>query len=393
MTILQQHVEVRFTYPVAFTHGLFDSSNTLLRDVVTDDQSHAAKKVYCVIDAGVAEHHPDVSNAIARYCASYSEHLQLVAPPLVVPGGEAIKNDTAPLHTLHEAVNTYGLDRHAYIMAVGGGAVLDMVGYAAATAHRGIRLIRVPTTVLAQDDSGVGVKNGINQFGKKNFLGTFATPYAVLNDFTFLTTLEDRDWLGGVSEAIKVALLKDPAFFAYIETHAAALVQRDLSVMEHVVYRCAQLHLDHIATSGDPFEMGSSRPLDFGHWAAHKLEQLTDYAVRHGEAVAIGIALDTTYAYQKGFLSEADWERVIGSIEALHLPIYHPALSSHIDSADHPNSILAGLREFREHLGGQLTIMLLRGIGEPFEVHEMDGACIRESITALKARSRATVSA
>lgn len=392
MTILQQQVDVRFTYPVAFTHRLFDVSNPLLRDVVAKDKPHAAPKVYCVIDEGVAKHHPDLIETITQYCHTHPDHLRLVAPPQIVPGGEAVKNDPALIETLHDVVNRYGLDRHAYIIAIGGGAVLDMVGYAAATAHRGIRLIRVPTTVLAQDDSGVGVKNGINQFGKKNFLGTFATPYAVLNDFTFLTTLEDRDWLGGISEAIKVALLKDPAFFDYIETHASALVARNLSAMEHIVYRCAQLHLDHIATSGDPFELGSSRPLDFGHWAAHKLEQLTDYAVRHGEAVAIGIALDTTYAYQSGFLSMSDWKRVIHSIEALDLPIYHPALASHIDAPDHPDSILAGLREFREHLGGQLTIMLLRGIGEPFEVHTMDTAVIRESIATLEARTTAIIS-
>ena len=124
--------------------------------------------------------------------------------------------------SVHRAIHEYGIDRHAYVLAVGGGALLDMVGYAAATAHRGVRLVRVPTTVLSQNDSGIGVKNSVNAFGKKNFLGTFAPPFAVFNDFTFLTTLSDRDWRAGISEAIKVALLKDATFFAFLEEHATA---------------------------------------------------------------------------------------------------------------------------------------------------------------------------
>jgi 3-dehydroquinate synthase len=211
------------------------------------------------------------------------------------------------------------------VLGIGGGAVLDMVGYAAATAHRGIRLIRVPTTVLAQNDSGVGVKNGINAFGKKNFLGTFAPPYAVLNDIDFLTTLDDRDWRSGIAEAVKVALIKDANFFEFITTNAKALARRDMDSMQHLVYRCAQLHLNHIANSGDPFEKGSSRPLDFGHWAAHKLEQLTHYNLRHGEAVAIGIALDTTYSYMAGMLSRSDWQQVLETAENIRFyPVRTP---------------------------------------------------------------------
>ena len=216
-------------------------------------------------------------------------------------------------------------------MAIGGGAVLDAAGYAAATAHRGIRLIRVPTTVLAQDDSAMGVKNGINAFGKKNYLGTFAPPFAVINDVAFLQTLPDRHWRAGVSEAIKAALIKDRAFFDFLESQAAALKARDLVAMEQVIRRCAVLHLSHIASGGDPFELGSSRPLDFGHWSAHKLEQLTDHRLGHGEAVAIGIALDTTYSYLAGFLPEDDWRRIISLLPALGLSVYVPELGQNLD--------------------------------------------------------------
>ncbi|MEM1097108.1 MAG: 3-dehydroquinate synthase [Bacteroidota bacterium] len=389
--VIQQTVQVTFRYPVAFTTRLFDPANSVLRDVVADEASAVyPKRLLAVVDAGVAEAFPELDGQIAAYAAAHADVMTLTEAPVIVTGGEASKNDPALVTALHEAIDAGGIDRHSYVLAVGGGAVLDMVGYAAATAHRGVRLIRVPTTVLAQDDSAVGVKNSINAFGKKNWLGTFAPPYAVLNDLHFLTTLDDRDWLGGVSEAVKVALLNDPAFFDQLETLAHALVARDLDAMAPVVRRCAELHLNHIATSGDAFEMGSSRPLDFGHWAAHKLEQLTDYEVRHGEAVAIGIALDSTYSYLAGYLAEADWQRILDLFGNLNLAVFHPRLAEHLD--DPEQSVLGGLQEFREHLGGRLTIMLLRGIGHGFEVHEMDEALIRQSIARLSILIAATTS-
>jgi len=232
----------------------------------------------------------------------------------------------------------------------------------------------LPSTVLAQNDSGLGVKTSVNRFNKKNFLGTFTPPFAVINDLELLESLSDRDWRSGTAEAVKVALIKDRIFFASIEESAAALNRREAEAMEHLIYRCAQLHLAHIS-GGDPFETGSSRPLDFGHWAAHKLEQLTNYSLRHGEAVAIGIALDVTYSYLTGLLSERPWMRIIRVLLNLGLPVYAPELES--------PDLLAGLTEFREHLGGQLTILLLREIGDPIEVHEIEVKRMSESVIAL----------
>jgi 3-dehydroquinate synthase len=247
--------------------------------------------------------------------------------------------------------------------------------------HRGIRHIRIPTTVLSQNDSGVGVKNGINFFTKKNFLGTFAPPVAVFNDYHFLTTLSEVDWRSGISEAIKVALIKDAPFFQWLADHAAALAKRDMPAMQYLVKHCADLHMQHIR-SGDPFEMGSSRPLDFGHWSAHKLEQLAKFNIRHGEAVAIGIALDTVYSHLTGRLSQEAMEQILTVIETLGLPITHPLLE--VSGSDSP--LLKGLEEFREHLGGKLTITLLQDIGKGEEVHEMDGALIQKASAWLKQR-------
>ncbi len=384
MQLIQQDVSVVFRYPVCFTTDLFAPDNTLLSETVREAGFGPRKKVLFIVDSSVATHHPDLLTSIVDYCEAHNPVMVLAGHPVVVEGGEGVKNSPDAIELVHGAINQHGIDRHSYVVALGGGAVIDMVGYAAATAHRGVRLIRVPTTVLSQNDSAVGVKNSVNAYGKKNFLGTFAPPYAVLNDTRFLTTLSYRDWMSGVSEAIKVALLKDPAFFEYMEEHAAALVSRDMPSMEHVIYRCAELHLQHIATSGDAFEMGSSRPLDFGHWSAHKLEQLSEYRLRHGEAVAIGIALDSTYSFLQGMLPEEDWHRILRLIHNLGLPLYSPELDEHLAQPTNPMCVLAGLQEFREHLGGRLTIMLLEAIGRGVEVHHMATDALIDSIDVLQ---------
>ena len=383
MDVLDQSVRVNFRFPVHFTRGLFDPANVVLRTVTDVPADPRPADAVVVLDAGVRDAHPSLLPAIATYFDAHHDALRLAAPPLVLPGGEIAKNDPAHLHALHALIHDAALCRHSYVIAIGGGAILDVVGYAAATAHRGIRLIRVPTTVLSQDDSAVGVKNGVNAFGKKNYFGTFAPPFAVLNDFAFLPTLEQRDWVGGVAEAVKAALIRDASFFAELETLAPRLVARDEAAMERVVRRSAAIHLLHIANGGDPFELGASRPLDFGHWAAHRLEHLTEHRLRHGEAVAIGVALDTTYACLTGSLSPGDWRRVVDLFLALDLPLAVPELAAHADDPAHPRSVLRGLEEFREHLGGRLTVMLLRGIGSAFDVHEIQTEVMIQSIGML----------
>jgi 3-dehydroquinate synthase len=374
MDAIHQTVRVEFRYSVHFTRGIFHPGNGLLRSIV-ESGGELPRKLLFVVDEQVAASFPTLLDEISEYCRNNSAAIDMASPPLTVPGGEMVKNSSKQVERIQNAINEHRICRHSFVVAVGGGAVLDMVGYAAAISHRGVRLIRIPTTVLSQCDSGVGVKTSINFFGKKNFLGTFTPPYAVVNDFDFLDSLCDRDWRGGIAEAVKVALIKDPAFFDRLEECAAQLVARDTHAMEYVVHRCAQLHLDHIAGK-DPFETGSSRPLDFGHWAAHKLEQISHYRLRHGEAVAIGIALDSTYSYLTGMLSEAEWRRVLALLRKLGFSLYTSEMGTASD-------VLRGLAEFREHLGGELTIMLLEGVGRGVEVHEMRPEIIVRSMMLL----------
>jgi 3-dehydroquinate synthase len=365
---------VEYSFDVRFTSGAFDVGNDLLADVVEHPLGPA--KLLVVLDADVVTARPELPEQVERYAERYADRLTLVTPPLVIGGGERLKDDPETVSQLLRSLYDHRIDRHSYLLALGGGALLDVAGFAAAIAHRGVRLIRMPTTVLAQADSGVGVKNGINAFDTKNYLGTFTPPVAVINDESLLSSLSDRDWRAGLSEVVKVALLGDADLFEELERLAPALMDRDPEAMSTMVRRSAQIHLSHIVNSGDAFERTSARPLDFGHWSAHKLESLTEHRLRHGEAVSIGLALDCTYAELAGILGRDEWERVITLLRALELPLSTPELED--------PRLLDGLREFREHLGGELTIALIDAIGSGIVVHEMDQGLLRRAVEILE---------
>ncbi|MBI3769748.1 MAG: 3-dehydroquinate synthase [Deltaproteobacteria bacterium] len=375
-----QQVTVEFEYPVYFTRDAFAPANPCLREAIATREPWRRHRLFAVIDRNVALASPWLVGAIHAYVERHHDALELVAEPLVLEGGEAAKNDTAVATRLHTRWNELGMDRQSVIVIVGGGALLDLAGYAAAVAHRGLRVVRLPTSVLAQADSGVGVKCGVNLFGKKNFVGTFAPPFGVVNDGRFLETLAARDVVAGMAEAVKVALIRDGDFFAWLVAHADELAACALGPLGELIQRCAALHLRHIATSGDPFELGSARPLDFGHWAAHKLEAMTRHRLRHGEAVAIGLAIDATYAERSGLCDAATAASVRALLGRLGLPLWDEALAQ---TAGGRRVVLDGLAEFREHLGGELTITLLRRIGEGVEVHEIRESLMEDAIARL----------
>jgi 3-dehydroquinate synthase len=377
----EQRFSVEFEYPVVFCRGALSPSERALAWCISRREPERRQPVFAVLDAGLVAARPQLPHELELYAAAHAQELELVAAPVTVPGGEAVKNDPALIANLHSRLAAARLDKQGTLLIIGGGAVLDAAGYAGSTTHRGVRVVRMPSTVLAQNDAGVGVKTSINAFGAKNFLGTFAPPFAVLNDVELLSTLPLRDKRAGLAEAVKVALIRDPSFFDWLEQNAAALREGELDLLEVAVRRCAELHLVHIATAGDPFERGSARPLDYGHWAAHKLETLTQHGLRHGEAVSIGMVLDACYAVAKGVLAPEARSRLFELLTALGLPTYDPMLVAEIAGK---SVILEGLREFREHLGGALCVTLLTAIGSGIEVRDMDPELIRSSIGWLE---------
>jgi 3-dehydroquinate synthase len=383
MSEIQRSIQVNWQLRVFFTEDVFAPDNLILKNALADA---ARRKVLVMLEDSLAQAQPNLSRQIENYFSAHAKQLQLVCPPILIAGGERAKNSDKFVAEIHSQINRHHIDRHSYLIAIGGGALLDVAGFAAATAHRGVRHVRIPTTTLSQADSGVGVKNGINAFGKKNFVGTFAPPFAVINDFNLLATLKPRDKRAGYVEAVKVACIRDAKFFDEIERDAEKLISFEPAAMKHLIRRCAELHLEHIATGGDPFETGSARPLDFGHWAAHKLEQLSNFQIPHGEAVAIGIALDVIYSRIVGLLDEKSCERILKLLEQLGFNFFADELLKKNSTGKF--QILKGLEEFREHLGGELTITLLKEIGCGVEVHEMDQQKTIKAIHELRARNK-----
>jgi 3-dehydroquinate synthase len=388
--LYQQRFDVSFEYPVLFQRDALAEADGHLEWAISRKEPARRHPVVFVVDSGVARAWPDLGDTVRRYVSARAGILELRSEPVLVPGGEQGKNDQAEVRRLVATLAQAKLDRQGVVVAIGGGAALDLVGYVASMIHRGLRLVRLPTTVLSQNDSGVGVKTGVNRFDAKNFLGTFAPPFAVINDSRWLETLPLREVRAGLAEAIKVALIRDAGFFGWLEEHASELrrapVQNRRSLeLEAAIRRCAELHLRHIASAGDPFELGAARPLDYGHWAAHRLEVLSEHELRHGEAVAIGMLLDARYAEREGRLDSESLERLITLVSRLGLPLFHPALLERDD--DGTLSVLRGLRDFREHLGGQLCVTLLTGIGSSAEVHEMSAQRVSDAVEWLAAEA------
>lgn len=375
MHLIQQQFSVSYEFPVCFTREALAPENMALRDILSR-AGEFTHKVQPVIDSQVLMDHPDILDKLELYG---NVHGDIIAfeEPFIVRGGELCKNDPAEVEEFFQLTQDRKICRHSFVLVIGGGSVIDAIGYAAAVSHRGIRLIRMPSTVLGQNDAGIGVKNAINFRNRKNYLGTFATPFAVINDFELLRSLNQRDRRAGMAEAVKIALIRDAEFFSWLETNTKSLADFEDAAVEKLIIRCAELHLRHIATSGDPFERGSARPLDFGHWSAHHLEEISHSALRHGEAVAIGIALDCHYACAMGFINEQTLARIIACLQGIGFQLYHPSLEE-LDVA----RALAG---FREHLGGELCITLLTDAGRAREVNEINLDTMRACVQQLRA--------
>ncbi len=373
---LDRSFAVPFVHRLRFSESVFSAGNQALDGVLNPDEGRPAR-VLVVVDDGLLRAAPALGGQIQDFLLSRRGRIESAGAVVGVPGGEICKNDRAVLDRLLAEMHRARLCRRSYVLAVGGGAVLDVAGYAASIFHRGVRLVRVPSTTLAQADSGVGVKSAVNLFQTKNLVGAFSPPWAVVNDEQMLTTLSDEHWRGGFSEAVKVALIKDAAMYSQIRAGASNLRQRDMRTAIPIVRRSAILHIEHITSGGDPFEFERARPLDFGHWAAHKLEQMTGFELSHGFAVAIGVALDTVYGELCGLTEAGVAEDVCGCLKAIGLPVWHPMLTQ-------TDILFNGLQEFREHLGGILTVTLVRRPGVAHEVHEFEPDVLRRAVARLQ---------
>jgi 3-dehydroquinate synthase len=381
-SISEDSLDVNFSVPqvlrLRFTRDCFGADWDQVCSIFRSDIGKARLQVW--VDRAVAEANPEILAKFQSRLRESGDQLELTSPIHCIDGGEQAKNDQETVNHLFQSIDRDGLDRRSYVVVVGGGALLDAVGYAAGIAHRGIRLVRFPTTTLAQADSGVGVKNAINAFGKKNWKGTFGVPWGVVNDQSLLAHLPDRDFRAGFSEAVKVSLLKSPSAFRFLCQHASDIARRDWTAVMPAIRSSVLMHLHHITHGGDPFEMQEARPLDFGHWSAHKLEQLTGYRLRHGEAVSIGVALDTLYSHLVHGLEQIDAMQAVRALIDLGLPVYDPMLET--------DAIFEGLEEFRQHLGGRLTLTMIKSVGQALSVHAVDREAMARAVQLLRGIAR-----
>lgn len=239
-----------------------------------------------------------------------------------LPDGEEYKN-AATLEMIYDGLLENGMDRGAFIIALGGGVIGDMAGYAAATFLRGIPFVQVPTTLLSQVDSSVGGKTGINHRLGKNLIGAFYQPRFVLIDLKTLDTLPEREYLCGLAEAIKYGVVLDGDLFEYFEQNRQSIKARDKGALEHIVAESCRIKADVVER--DEREGGLRAVLNYGHTIGHAVETLSGYGeIKHGEAVAIGMAQIAAIACRRGYSSVSSFERIIKIISDFGLPTALP---------------------------------------------------------------------
>jgi 3-dehydroquinate synthase len=272
---------------------------------------------------------------------------------VVLPDGEVHKT-LATTGTILDALVEGRFGRDCVVVALGGGVVGDLAGFAAAIYQRGVDFIQVPTTLLAQVDSAVGGKTGVNHPGGKNLVGAFHQPLCVLSDSDTLHTLDDRELSAGLAEVVKYGLIADPSFFHWLEEHAEALLVRDAVALHHVIRRSCEVKADVVA--GDERERGRRALLNFGHTFGHAIELRAGYGeCLHGEAVAAGMAMAARFSHRLGWLSSADVDRVVTLLTRLKLPVTPPRTD--------PDAFLVAMAMDKKVQAGQIRLVLLPVIG------------------------------
>jgi 3-dehydroquinate synthase len=273
---------------------------------------------------------------------------------VVLPDGEGHKN-MATTEVVLDALVRERFSRDGVVLALGGGVVGDIAGFAAAIYQRGIDFIQVPTTLLAQVDSAVGGKTGINHPGGKNLVGAFHQPMCVLSDSDTLNTLPDRELSAGLAEVVKCGLIADAAFFGWLEKHADDLLKREAGELHHVVRRCCEVKAEIVAS--DERERARRALLNLGHTFGHAIEVCVGYGEwLHGEAVAAGMAMAARFSHRLGWLPRADVGRVTGLLQRLKLPVSPPRLNA--------EEFLDAMAMDKKVLGGQIRLVLLPVIGD-----------------------------
>lgn len=341
MRTIKVHLGSR-SYPIYLGTGILSHLGDLARE------NKAAGKVGIVTNPKVADLYLAAAEESLR-CAGYE------TTSIVIPEGEEYKN-IASLSSIYDRLIGSRFDRSASLIALGGGVVGDLTGFAAATFLRGIRYIQVPTTLLSQVDASVGGKTAINHERGKNLIGAFYQPSMVLIDLKTLRSLPPRELVAGMAEVIKYGIIEDSQFFAFLESHMESLLQLHGAAMEEAVaISCA---IKAGVVEQDEREADLRAVLNFGHTIGHALESATDYTrLLHGEAVGIGMAKAAALSNAEGFCPREDLERIESLLE-------HAGLSKEIPPDVSLEQIMAHMEVDKKSLAGKIKFVLCHGIGK-----------------------------
>jgi 3-dehydroquinate synthase len=345
------------------------------RDLIARAGEHVAplagkNRLVVVTDETVARLHlPALEQSLAAAGLNFRS--------VVVPPGEKTK-DFSHFAGLAEDILAGGIDRGSLLVALGGGVVGDLTGFAAATLLRGIDFVQIPTTLLAQVDSSVGGKTGINTRAGKNLVGAFHQPRLVLADTGALATLPARELRAGYAEVVKYGLIRDRGFFLWLEEHGAAVLGGDPAAQAHAVAESCRAKARVVAA--DERESGERALLNFGHTFGHALEAETGFSetLLHGEAVAIGMALAFDYAASRGLCPRPDAARVRAHLDRLGLP----ASIRRFANSTTPEALLRHMAKDKKVRAGRLTFILPRAIGDAYVAHDVPPAEVSDFLAA-----------
>ncbi len=344
------------SYPIHIGPGLLDRADLILPHL-------AQKRVFIVTNTTVG---PLYLDRLSRTLADAGVRITSV----VLPDGEAYKN-LETLNLIFDALLTDRAERKTTLVALGGGVIGDITGFAAASYQRGVPFIQVPTTLLSQVDSSVGGKTGVNHPLGNNMIGAFWQPQLVLADTDSLNTLPDRELSAGMAEIIKYGLITDAGFFGWLEANIARLMTRDTAALTEAIYRSCDNKARVVAA--DEREAGLRALLNLGHTFGHAIEAGMGYGNwLHGEAVAAGTMLACDLSCRMGLFTRADCDRAAALFKAANLPTVAPAL----DAAEY----LRHMGVDKKVEGGKLRFVLLRAIGEAF-VSESPADLLQQTLT------------
>ena len=361
-------IKVKLDNKSAFSYEIFIGQGIIDRLGVILSKGNRANRYVIVTDSRVSTLH-------GKVVLETLKKVDLKVDLIDFPSGENSKNMPTCLH-LVDALIALGVDRHSALIALGGGVVGDMTGFVASIYMRGIPFYQIPTTLLAQVDSSIGGKTGIDLPSGKNLLGTFYQPQAVFIDLDFLQTLTDREYTNGLSEIIKYGIIEDPEFLNSLEDGAEAIRHREAELLERIIAKSCRIKKRIVEM--DEKEGGLRRILNFGHTIGHAVEAESGYAFSHGEAVAIGMVCAAVLSERLNYLSSIERERIESLITSFGLP-------HRIPKEMETKTLLSRMTRDKKKKGDIIPFVLLKKIGLPFINGGVPEILIRETIEALKA--------